>query len=448
MKLILPLQFLYTPFEPEGGKQNMYYGASNEIFKRAKDLRNRMTPAEELLWKAIQINEWKLKFRRQHPVSNYIVDFYCHSIKLVIELDGSIHDAEEIKKYDADRESNLKGLGLTVLRFRNEEILKTLDLTMKKITELISTLKNSKKNIPDKLTPSLTDLPSEKATNQKVLEATNTPTLTSTPLGDGGKKKLVVIKIGGNIVDEPQSLLTFLEAFAHIEERKILVHGGGKIATRIGDSLGIESKYVEGRRITDAATLDLVTMVYGGLLNKKIVAQLQSFRCNAIGVTGADANLIPASKRPVTKIDYGFAGDVKSVEVSVSNWQLLLENGLMPVVAPLTHDGNGNLLNTNADTIAQELAKALSNQYEVTLIYSFEKAGVLRDADDENSVIPSIDPPTFTILKAEQKVFAGMIPKLENAFAALHSGVRKVIIGNANNLQLLLTGQAGTTIII
>ena len=261
------------------------------------------------------------------------------------------------------------------------------------------------------------------------------------------RQSLIIIKIGGNIVDDEQILASFLTNFARIEGKKILIHGGGKIDTRIGDSLGIQSKYVDGRRITDADTIDLVTMVYGGLINKKIVAQLQALGSNAIGLTGADANLIPATKRSVKDIDYGFVGDVKSNQLNSKGWKLLLDNSLIPVVAPLTHDGEGHLLNTNADTIAQEVAKALSNEYDVQLIYSFEKAGVLLDANDNSSVINKIDPASFNKLKAEQKIFAGMIPKLENAFAALNSGVSKVVIGDAANLENLLNGSSGTTII-
>lgn len=261
------------------------------------------------------------------------------------------------------------------------------------------------------------------------------------------KSPLVVIKIGGNIVDDEKTLASFLVNFASVPGRKILVHGGGKIATRIGDTLGIQSKYVDGRRITDADTLDLVTMVYGGLINKKIVAKLQSLGTNAIGITGADANLIPARKRPVKEIDYGFVGDVKSEKLEAKNWSVILDNDFIPVVAPLTHDGMGNMLNTNADTIAQEVAKALSGIYEVKLVYSFEKAGVLLDANDDKTVIKSINPGTYTTLKSEQKIFAGMIPKLDNAFTALNSGVSKVIIGKADNLESLLNGSSGTTIV-
>lgn len=260
-------------------------------------------------------------------------------------------------------------------------------------------------------------------------------------------ESLFVIKIGGNIVDDENKLSSFLQSFAQLKGRKILIHGGGKVATKIGDKLGIESKYVDGRRITDADTIDVVTMVYGGLVNKKIVAQLQAYGCNAIGVTGADANLVPATKRPVKEIDYGFVGDVKSEQLTVESWHLLLNSGLTPVVAPLTHDGKGQILNTNADTMAQEVAKVLSRIYNVELIYSFEKAGVLMDANDDTTLIAKINPASYQQLKAAQKIFAGMIPKLDNAFAALNSGVRKVIIGKAENLAELITGTSGTSIV-
>lgn len=276
------------------------------------------------------------------------------------------------------------------------------------------------------------------------------------------KRKLFVIKIGGNIIDNETVLQSFLENFSAIVREYtnspsgaggfILVHGGGKVATKIGETLGIESKYVDGRRITDAATIDLVTMVYAGLINKKVIAQLQSLSCNAIGVTGADGNLIPAGKRPVKEIDYGFVGDVKSEKINASSWAGLLNNGFIPVVAPITHDGNGQLLNTNADTIAQEVAKAMSGLYEVYLIYSFEKSGVLLDVNDESSVIKSITPTYYEELKSPlrggggARIFAGMIPKLDNAFAALNSGVKKVMIGKAEQLQQLISGEAGTSI--
>ena len=243
-----------------------------------------------------------------------------------------------------------------------------------------------------------------------------------------------VIKIGGNVIDDEKALSSFLDDFAAIKEKKILVHGGGKIATKIGEQLGIESKYVNGRRITDAATIDLVTMVYGGLVNKKITAQLQSKHCNAIGLTGADANILPATKRPVKEVDYGFVGDVDSQELLVSSLELFLENGFTPVIAPLTHDGHGQMLNTNADTIASALAVGLSRKYEVRLIYCFEKKGVLEDVTDENSVIPLITKDVYRQLLAANKLFDGILPKIDNAFSAIDNGVKEVLIGEAKDL--------------
>lgn len=293
----------------------------------------------------------------------------------------------------------------------------------------------------------------------------NSEVTTSSPPGRSGGA-LIVIKIGGNIVDDEAKLSSFLQSFAGVKGRKILVHGGGKVATKIGESLGIKSNYVDGRRITDAATIDLVTMVYAGLINKKITAQLQAFNCNAIGVTGADANLIPAKKRDVVQkasppvgggglegaIDYGFVGDVKSDRINAQTWSSLLDHGFIPVVAPITHDGKGQLLNTNADTIAQEVAKAMSSLYEVSLIYTFEKAGVLLDVNDDNSVIKKLTSQYYEELKSPlpggggAKIFAGMIPKLDNAFVALKSGVKKVVIGKAEQLKDLINGESGTSI--
>lgn len=266
-------------------------------------------------------------------------------------------------------------------------------------------------------------------------------------------KKLYVIKIGGNIVDDEKKLSSFLQSFSTIESKKILVHGGGKVATKIGEQLGIKSHYVDGRRVTDTATIDLVTMVYGGLINKNIVAQLQFLGCNAIGITGADANLIPADKRPVTNIDYGFVGDIKSEMLNAGTWAIFLQNNLTPVVAPLTHNNKGQLLNTNADTIAQEIAKVLSKEYHTTLIYSFEKAGVLLDVNEESSVIKKINRNYYQQLKTPSSetrkpvISDGMIPKLDNAFTALENGVAKVIIGKAEKLNDLLSGTSGTSIV-
>jgi acetylglutamate kinase len=258
---------------------------------------------------------------------------------------------------------------------------------------------------------------------------------------------LQVIKIGGNIIDDEVKLSSFLKAFAAVEGSKILVHGGGKVATDIGRKLDIEPNYVNGRRITDAPTLDLVTMVYGGLINKNIVARLQSFGCNAIGLTGADGSVLPAVKRPVKDIDYGFVGDVTSESINNQLIKLFLQYGLVPVFAPLTHDGQGNLLNTNADTIAQELAKSMAQYMPVQLIYCFEKRGVLIDANDDDSVISSIAITDFNELKEKGLITGGMIPKLENAFTAIDKGVEKVIIGHADELPGLVSGKAGTWII-
>jgi len=257
--------------------------------------------------------------------------------------------------------------------------------------------------------------------------------------------KLYVIKIGGNIIDDETKLSTFLKRFASVEGKKILVHGGGKLATKLAERLHIPQQMIDGRRITDAETLKIVTMVYAGLINKNIVARLQAFSCYAIGLTGADGNAILAHKRGTEKLDYGFAGDVDEVSATLLND--FLKNGLSPVFAPITHNGDGQLLNTNADTIAKEIAKSLASYYQVELIYSFEKAGVLMDANDEGSVIPTITQQYFAELKEQNVIFAGMIPKLENAFQALNNGVKKVVIGPAENLQALIDGTAGTSLI-
>ncbi|WP_018478005.1 acetylglutamate kinase [Pontibacter roseus] len=260
---------------------------------------------------------------------------------------------------------------------------------------------------------------------------------------------LHLIKIGGNVLDNPARLQRFLIDFAQLPGPKLLVHGGGKIASTIGLQLGIQPQYVEGRRLTDAETLKLVTMVYAGLINKGVVAQLQALGCNAIGLTGADANAIPATKRPVTTIDYGFAGDIGGPEtINAAALQALLQAGLTPVFAPLTHDGNGSLLNTNADTIASVLATALAPHYQVKLVYCFEKKGVLADSEKDDSVIPEIDNEEYASLKAGGIVKDGMVPKLDNAFAALRQGVSAVLIGEAEALPTLVseTAFSGTTI--
>ena len=244
------------------------------------------------------------------------------------------------------------------------------------------------------------------------------------------KEKLTVIKVGGKIVEEPDTLNQLLNDFSSMPGYKVLVHGGGRSATRIAAQLGIESRMVNGRRITDADTLKVVTMVYGGLVNKNIVAGLQARGVNAVGLTGADMNVIRSVKRPVKDIDYGYVGDVEKVDGAALTD--LIHRQIVPVMAPLTHDGHGNLLNTNADTIAGETAKALAEYFEVTLVYCFEKRGVLRDENDDNSVIAEMTRQQFETYRAEGVVQGGMIPKLENAFDAIRHGVREVIITRAD----------------
>jgi acetylglutamate kinase len=259
-------------------------------------------------------------------------------------------------------------------------------------------------------------------------------------------QKLFVIKIGGNVIDDSAKLDSFLTDFAAIKNKKILVHGGGKIATAIGEKLGIESKYVDGRRITNDETIDLVTMVYGGLVNKQIVAKLQSINCNAIGITGADANLLPAKKRVVKEIDYGWVGDIETHKIHSDSWKLFLENGLTPIAAPLTHDCHGHILNTNADTIASVIAVALSSFYEVSLVFCFEKNGVMKNVNHEDSVISKLTANDYSSLKESGKLFAGILPKIDNAFDAIHQGVNEVIIGNSFQLSSLINGTGGTKI--
>ncbi len=245
-------------------------------------------------------------------------------------------------------------------------------------------------------------------------------------------EKLTVIKVGGKIVEEEATLAQLLDGFSKIEGRKVLVHGGGRSATAMATRLGIESKMVNGRRITDEETLKVVTMVYAGLVNKNIVARLQSMNVNALGLTGADLNYMRSDKRPVKDVDYGFVGDVK--EVNADLLADLIHKGVVPVLAPLTHDKKGNMLNTNADTIAAEAAKALTKHFEVTLVYCFEKKGVLRDENDDESVISEITRPMFEKYVADGVIQGGMIPKLENSFDAIHAGVSRVVITKADHL--------------
>ena len=255
------------------------------------------------------------------------------------------------------------------------------------------------------------------------------------------KEKLTIVKVGGAVVEDEAQLKLLLKNFTAIEGAKILVHGGGRRATKIAATLGIETKMVDGRRITDAAMLDVVTMVYGGLVNKHLVAQLQALGVDAIGLTGADGDILRAVKRPLRNgIDYGYVGDVK--KVGGEKIAHFIEKGLTPVIAPLTHDGQGAMLNTNADTMASETAKAMARFYDVTLIYSFEKKGVLRSPDDEETVIPVITRADFERYKNDGTISGGMLPKIENALAAVDSGVSQVII----TLATAIDGQHGTVI--
>ena len=255
------------------------------------------------------------------------------------------------------------------------------------------------------------------------------------------KNKLTIVKVGGAIVEDPERLNELLDNFAAIEGAKVLVHGGGRRATKVAAALGIESKMVNGRRITDVDMLEVVTMVYGGLVNKNIIAKLQAKGINAIGLTGADMDVIHSHKRPVKDgIDFGFVGDVERVDTN--KIKLLIDGGITPVMAPLTHDGQGNILNTNADTIASETAKALAALYDVTLIYSFEKKGVLSNPDDDDSVIPVITRTDFNKYVADGTIAGGMIPKIENALAAVDAGVKQVVITLANAID----GKHGTII--
>ena len=259
------------------------------------------------------------------------------------------------------------------------------------------------------------------------------------------KERLTIVKVGGAVVEDELQLSQLLRNFSAIEGRKVLVHGGGRKATKMAERLGIETKMVNGRRITDSDMLEVVTMVYGGLVNKNLVARLQANGVNALGLTGADANAIRSHKRPIkmvdgSPVDYGFVGDVDNV----ANETLahLIEAGITPVMAPLTHDGEGHILNTNADTIASETAKALAQQYDVTLIFSFEKKGVLSNPDDDDSVIPVITRTLFEKYKADGTISGGMLPKIENALSAVDAGVSKVII----TLATAIDGQHGTMI--
>lgn len=254
-------------------------------------------------------------------------------------------------------------------------------------------------------------------------------------------EKLTIVKVGGAVVEDESQLSQLLANFSAIPGKKLLVHGGGRRATKVASELGIESKMINGRRITDAKMLEVVTMVYGGLVNKNLVARLQSHGVNALGLTGADIDVIRSHKRPVKDgIDYGFVGDVDRANGEMLN--TLIQAGITPVIAPLTHDGQGNILNTNADTMASETAKALASYFDVTLVFAFEKAGVLQDPDDDNSVIPVINRNLYNQYVEKGIISGGMMPKIENALAAIEAGVKRVII----TLSTAINGNSGTVI--
>jgi acetylglutamate kinase len=253
-------------------------------------------------------------------------------------------------------------------------------------------------------------------------------------------EKMTLIKVGGRIVEEEETLGRLLRDFAGMDGARALVHGGGRLATAMAQRLGVESRMVDGRRVTDAEMLRIVTMVYAGLVNKNIVARLQALNVNAVGLTGADMNVMRSVKRPGGAVDYGFVGDVEAVDADALT--LLLANGLTPVLSPLTHDGRGRLLNTNADTIAGEAAIALAGKFEVTLVFCFEKRGVLRDGADGGSVIPQINRTLFEAYKAQGIISGGMIPKIENALRAVEAGVKRVVVTRASEV----SGGGGTVV--
>ena len=246
------------------------------------------------------------------------------------------------------------------------------------------------------------------------------------------KNKISIIKIGGNIIDDEKNLDSFLANFAKIKNTKILIHGGGKIATQLSEKLGIKTIMNEGRRITSTENLDTVCMVYAGLINKKIVSKLQGNDCNALGLSGSDANCILAKKRPTNPVDYGWVGDV--IAINSSTIKMFLSHGITPVFCAISHDGNGQLLNTNADTIAAEIAIAMSKYADTELIYCFEKKGVLADVSNEHSIIENINYKQYLALKENNTIIEGMLPKMENCFNALKNGVSQVVIGSSNTI--------------
>ena len=255
--------------------------------------------------------------------------------------------------------------------------------------------------------------------------------------------KIVVVKIGGNVIDNEEALERFVADFAQLPSPKILIHGGGKLATRLAEKLEIPTTMVEGRRVTDAATLDVVTMVYAGLINKRVVAKLQREGCNALGFSGADGNMIPAVRRNPEPLDYGFVGDIDASKINTQLLASLLESGVTPVFSAITHDGNGTLLNSNADSVASAVAVAASQIAETDLVFCFEKQGVLRDVEDEDSVISLIAKADYPALRNDGIISKGMIPKIDNAFRAIDEGVASVTIKHS---EALCNASAGTMI--
>lgn len=254
--------------------------------------------------------------------------------------------------------------------------------------------------------------------------------------------KIRVVKIGGNVIDNPEALDAFVKRFAQLPSPKILIHGGGKLATRLGEQLQIPVQMIDGRRVTDERTLEVVTMVYAGLLNKRIVALLQREGCNALGMSGADGGVIPATRRNSVPIDFGFVGDIDASKIDSDLIRTLLESGITPVFCAITHDGKGSLLNSNADSVASAVAIAASKIAPSELHFCFEKSGVLRDVEDENSLITEIRPDNYALLRAEGAISKGMIPKIDNAFAAIEAGVESVVIKHSDNL----LNECGTTV--
>ena len=258
---------------------------------------------------------------------------------------------------------------------------------------------------------------------------------------------LHIIKIGGNVIDDHLQLDNFLELFSKIHGHKLLVHGGGKLATTLANKLGVNQTIIDGRRVTNTKTLKITTMVYGGLINKNIVTKLQALNCNAIGFCGADGNLVKSKKREHSEIDYGYVGDILSDGVNVILFEQFINMGIIPIICPITHDGAGNLLNTNADTMASRISSALSSTYNTTLTYCFEKNGVLMDVEHEESCIPALNKKAYLKLKAEGIISKGMIPKLDNAFDALESGVKHVTICHAKYLSTVTSPIKGTQLL-